>query len=1633
MRNIISFLKKQLTVILLLALAAPLSAQVEKIIDLKQTKTLGTLLTAAEKSSITKLIVTTSNGAVLDQTDFNVIYMEMPKLEELDLLGDWNSTHCAGLKVSNDFTNKTIKKIHFPPKTRTFGNFAGSGLEGVVEFPNTIQDYTMIENRFIDCQGITGFAFPDGHPTLSTNDKGTILFSSFSYTENGNLQGKRICLYLPANKEFAYTMPDDAVAIGLSAFGYNKYLTELTFSPNLVEIFRQNGNVRVDVIAPQTPNLKAIHVPESNSVFASTENGFLIDKSTNSLILLPPANKDEEIFIDGTFAKKIGNKFFSNSPHIKSVVFGEGVEEIGSMAFKGYDMQIEYVSMPSTMKSIGAEAFAVCQNMKQYICKATTPPAFAGNDIFYSANGTGVKVGVPAEAIAAYKTSNWVRNANYSHSFSADQILSYHNITCNNATTALDISVSGSQMRITAGEAPLGEAFYEWKSEPEGVVFENVNASPTYFTMPENDVTITATFAAAKPYTIENAITQSGFAAIDGIVTIEAAETKGTSNNELFQYWEIVEGNGLVIDDPSSPVTSFVMINGTVTIRAVYKTKYMLSIRGGSATFAGEKILDAFSDETISITATKRPNMEFVNWSSSTPGVVFADENNTTTTFVMPAVDAEIQANYKGTPGTGSGFGSPSGVYPNNCFNGELTDYQTSWLANSGGTPRTHVPHSMDALFVREDGTVATICNWDEGGTNVGVWKDGKIVSIPVESGTGSWGRNSGKAVALDDQYVYQLMRFNGNSGNESLNSNGLRSYPPKASGVEWQLITRYNANDGSAAKFSEGYGPLANMLLVAPQEERLLRGLAITDNELIVAVPGITALQIPDSIKIYDKQTMSNTSIGGFRIDEGGVGFLFADKRGFVWMLQGNRIVAINLRNGGIRSESIINLPADVVAKSFSIDTDDCGKERLLVANSGKDLNVLIYTDIYENPKLTGTFGQKGGLLVKAPKPEGGEYLQGEAGHLRFPGPTGVGVDKHGNIYVSTMFVNSASAILYSYKEEAQTLNWKQEGLVFTSTGDFDETQLNKVYCIEKVYELDYDKKGKRMDTFIGTTVDPFTYPLDMRLEPNPPTPIKTGTFKRRINGTDYLFVTNMYSTILGGYRFDKENHGYIGVPCMELRADGITFWEDTNGDGQKTDSEVTRYPSSGNTFSIYPDKNGNIWLADNANMVVNGPAFRIWKQVGQSADKVLKYDAPVTYKLPSYITLVNRVLYDAERDEMLVACYTKNNPNPHQSIWGQVGTTVLTFKNMTERFANIATVPSSEWIADQELVIPASPKAAIGTPADPGVEISAKAMTYVGDYLFFHLATGNINVYERAGDNLFVGQITPGAEVEKRVGWTDFTYSINGRKNTDGTYELLAEENAFAKLLHYDINSFDGNLVLTGDLVPERIWVQNGDKENIDNINIPEGQPIKFTVRVRNLESGTVVNSRRTDPGRCLVLYTVTDLNTNQIVYEAQSNIHTENIYGGDYIDISVLNNDKTPFWVYKKGNYRVDVDVNYGRKGKECSADNNYMSFEFGGGDNTGAITGPTEPPMDGIEMAEATSVKVYPNPASTTLHVQVDTPESEYTVIFTSMDGRNVMTKRIANGSTIDISGLSKGYYLLQVKTLKENLIEKIIIK
>lgn len=786
----------------------------------------------------------------------------------------------------------------------------------------------------------------------------------------------------------------------------------------------------------------------------------------------------------------------------------------------------------------------------------------------------------------------------------------------------------------------------------------------------------------------------------------------------------------------------------------------------------------AYEGAIVEISVPEEINGEvFDKWVvTSTGTVIFEnnDETKATTSITMPGADVTLTPTYR------------------EVISGDLSDYQTSWIANDGGKPANHIPHSMESIFVREDGIVASICGWDEGGTNVGLWKDGAVHSVPFESGTGSWGRNSGKAVVLDNSYVYQLMSFSGHAGDGgvSKNTNGLQRFPPKE--AVWHFVARYRVSDGISSRFSTGYGPAENLMRIATHADQYLAGLAIRGNDLIVAVPGVPSQNIPDSLKIYDKTTMrtSATANGGFQITEGGVGYIVADNKGYVWMLQPDmkRIVAISLTSGAIRAQSTITIPEGVEAKSFSVDTY---KNRILLPNSGKDLNVLIYTDIYSSPVQSSTFGVKGGIFVKSPKPlseGGGEYLQGEVGHMRFPGPTGVGVDGNGNIYISNMFVGTSTAVLYSYKEETQELNWKLEGLSFTTTADFDLNNQNVFFTPDKIHEVDYSKLGGRLDRLVASSFDPFTFPNDFR---NFPSPIICGVFNRKIDGHDFMYVTNMYSSILGVYRFDKEKHGYIAIPCNDIRKE--YYWEDKNGDGQKTDDEINTFPTVVNTFSMYPDKDGNVWMTDAVSAPTN-IQFKLFKVKRVNEKGILEYENPVSYKLPSYIIEAGRVMYDSERDELYVTCYTQANPNPNPSVWGRAGSTLLTYKNIKAKLANINNVPSEQWQYDKEMLIPV---------ATVNEDLSAKSLAFAGDYFFVFLTrNGVINVYNRDTQE-FVGEVSPGVEVGKTSGWTDITYALNARKNADGTYELLGEENGYAKVIHYMIRS----------LTPTGIEEEEGD----------------------------------------------------------------------------------------------------------------------------------------------------------------------------------------------------------------------------
>lgn len=700
-----------------------------------------------------------------------------------------------------------------------------------------------------------------------------------------------------------------------------------------------------------------------------------------------------------------------------------------------------------------------------------------------------------------------------------------------------------------------------------------------------------------------------------------------------------------------------------------------------------------------------------------------------------------------------------------------LTGYTTSWIANDGGWEESHIPHTVLNMYVSPDGTAATVCNWDEGGTNVAVFRDGKLLSRPEGSGTGGWGRFSFPGVVLDDSFVYQLLSQHGCDGaNNDLNVNGLRQFPPCDDAIEWKTVRRYDLETGLGAPFKGGYGYRGDMLVVARERFRSLEGLATATGRLYVAVGGGDAQQMPDSIKIYDKTTM--TFIKGYPV-KGGLGQIYADGKGCLWMFQGHRLIRMEANTGKLKPQ-YVDLPEGVEANTCCIDV---ARKRLLIPNRGRDLNILIYSDIYAKPHLSGTFGTTGGLFAKT---DG--YVPGEVGPMRFTGPHAVGVDSKGNIYIANTAVSGGlGAVVEAYREKDQQLLWKREGLVFTANADFDRTDSNLFYTPEKVHRIDKKLTGQRVDQVIGYTADPFTFPTDERAG-GKDAPFVTSCFMRQIEGQKFQVVSDMYGGILAGYRFDPQKHGYVGIPSFTFSngyrqmapSDKVVCWMDDNGDGHRTPDEVRVWEGyNPYCMSYMMDEKGNVWRG------VRERGFMYWHMDGLDENGNPRFAEPQLLPLPQDFHDVKRIWYDAGRDELFMAGNSNVNSDTRDTWWSMCGT-IVCCRNFLKRLADNEI--HEGWKSDLSICIPFHVEDGKGLD-----HTNAKAFTVAGDYVFVLLARqGWITVYDRHTGK-FVGRLQPDAAVHRQSGWADFNYAINARQMPDGSYEILAEENAFAKVLYY------------------------------------------------------------------------------------------------------------------------------------------------------------------------------------------------------------------------------------------------------
>ncbi len=241
---------------------------------------------------------------------------------------------------------------------------------------------------------------------------------------------------------------------------------------------------------------------------------------------------------------------------------------------------------------------------------------------------TEITFNMPANAVTA--------TANY-------EIITY-NVNVEKGTATPNKPAQGVKVTITANEPEKGYKFDRWTTDSSDVSFLNATSQETTFTMPNHDVTVTATYVKATyNISVTDCVAKKGEDTVGyayyGDVIKVTANTAPTG--KVFDTW-VVTGLDTTGMDLTNPEITFNMPANVVEIKATYgEAKYNVNVTGGTVDKAKAKY-----GETVTITATIPTGKKFVEWTSSTV-LVYADKTNVTTTFTMPAGDVTVVATFE--------------------------------------------------------------------------------------------------------------------------------------------------------------------------------------------------------------------------------------------------------------------------------------------------------------------------------------------------------------------------------------------------------------------------------------------------------------------------------------------------------------------------------------------------------------------------------------------------------------------------------------------------------------------------------------------------------------------------------------------------------------------------------------------------------------------------------------------------------------------------------------------------------------------------------------------------------------------------------------------------------------------------
>lgn len=217
-----------------------------------------------------------------------------------------------------------------------------------------------------------------------------------------------------------------------------------------------------------------------------------------------------------------------------------------------------------------------------------------------------------------------------------------YTITVDGGHADVTSALTGKEITVDA-DVPDGKKFMGWKAEGITLTPAQQQSKHITFFMPEGNVTLTADYKTLHTVTVIGAGTSAVLKdLIEGdTVTVNAADY-GIPADE-FDHWESNDIR-LTTDKWQSPTLTFKMVDKNVTLTAVPKTLFTITVTGGTVNGESTTARVKAGDWVTIKAENKGDDWKFIEWKLSGPENFTLDTSQSTVQFQMPSGDVTLEA-----------------------------------------------------------------------------------------------------------------------------------------------------------------------------------------------------------------------------------------------------------------------------------------------------------------------------------------------------------------------------------------------------------------------------------------------------------------------------------------------------------------------------------------------------------------------------------------------------------------------------------------------------------------------------------------------------------------------------------------------------------------------------------------------------------------------------------------------------------------------------------------------------------------------------------------------------------------------------------------------------------------------------